>query len=112
MKKYILFLAGVLLPAVTYAASVISIIETVKGILDLVIPIVITLAVIYFFWGLAQYIINTGSEEKRTEARNIMIYGIIILFVMLSVWGLVGVLGNTFGVGQGGSAGSLIPSVR
>jgi len=70
------------------------------------------LAVIYFFWGLAQYIIKSGNEEARTEARNIMIYGIIILFVMLSVWGLVGLVGSTFGVGQGGSAGGLIPTVK
>jgi len=111
MKKYILFLAAVLFPATTYAADILSVIGKVREIIDLVVPIIITLAVIYFFWGLAQYIINTGSEEKRTEARNIMIYGIIILFVMLSVWGLVGVLGSTFGVGQGGSAGGLIPTI-
>lgn len=111
MKKYILFSAAALLPAVTYAASITSVIAIVRGILDSIIPIIITLAVIYFFWGLAQYIIKSDNEDARTEARNIMIYGIIILFVMLSVWGLVGILGSTFGVGQGGSGGSFIPRI-
>ena len=38
-----------------------------------------------------------------------MIYGVIALFVMVSVWGLVGLIGNTFGIQQGG--GAIIPSI-
>ncbi len=43
-------------------------------------------------------LINAGDETARTEARNIMIWGIIALFVMVSVWGLVNVLDDTFGL--------------
>ena len=63
----------------------------------------ITIAVIYFFWGLGQYIIMSESEEKKVAGRDKMIYGIIALFVMVSVWGLVGIVGGTFGVNQGSS---------
>ncbi len=70
-----------------------------------------TLALIFFFWGLAKYILSAGDEEKKTEGRNIMIYGVIALFVMVSVWGLTTLLGNTFGVTGGGAPDSapLIP---
>ena len=37
-------------------------------------------------------------EVTEKEARNVMIYGIIGLFVMVAVWGLVNVLINTFGL--------------
>jgi glycerol-3-phosphate acyltransferase PlsY len=38
-----------------------------------------------------------GDEEKRTTGRNTMIYGIVAIFVILSVWGLVNILNGTFG---------------
>ncbi len=83
--------------AVTTATNVLT---KVQDILDIVIPIVITLALIYFLWGVASYIMSSGDEEKRKEARNVMIWGIIALFVMVSVWGLVRFIGNTFDIGQ------------
>jgi hypothetical protein len=51
-----------------------------------------------FIWGVIQYLRNTTDPKKREEGRSFMIYGIVSLFVMISIWGLVGFLGNTFGV--------------
>jgi len=109
MKKYFLTLGLLATPIVASAATVNTILTTLKGLLDLLIPIIITLAVIYFFWGLAQYIVAKEDGAKE-EARSIMIYGIIALFVMVSVWGLVGVIGTTFGITSGGSVP--LPMVR
>ena len=85
---------------------------TIQGILNMIVPIIMTLALIYFFWGLANYILSAGDEEKKGEGRNQMIYGVIALFVMAAVWGLVGVLSNTFGVDQGTAptADDLLPN--
>ena len=60
-----------------------------------IIPFVIGLGVIYFLWGLLSYIRKTGDEAERQKARSQTIYGIIILFVMTAVWGLVNVLTDT-----------------
>lgn len=76
----------------------------VANVLDAVVPIVITLALIYFIWGLAEYILAAGDPEKKSEGKTRMIYGVIALFVIVSIWGLVGFLGNVLGVGQGGTA--------
>ena len=38
---------------------------------------------------------NQKTAMRVSEARGIIIYGIIIIFVMTAVWGLVGVLGST-----------------
>ena len=35
-------------------------------------------------------------KKKRTKMKNTMIYGIIGLFVMISFWGIVNILINTF----------------
>ena len=68
----------------------------IKGIMILLIPILIALALLYFLWGVAEFILNAGSEEKRAEGRNKIIYGLIGLFVMIAVWGFVNVLLGTF----------------
>jgi len=73
-----------------------NIIGIIGDIILLVIPVVVALALIFFFWGLAQFILNAGNEQKRTEGKGIMLWGIIALFVIVSVWGLVTVLQNTF----------------
>lgn len=108
-KKLTLAFGIMALPLFAFAATLQDTFTTVKSILDIIIPIVLTIAVIYFFWGVGKYMLSTGDAEKQEEARGIMIYGIIGLFVMVSVWGLVQVLANTFGVQQGGSV--TIPGV-
>jgi hypothetical protein len=74
------------------------------NIVELLLPITITIAVLYFFWGLAQFILNSGSDDAKAEGRNKMIWGVIALFVIVSVWGIINFLGELFGVGQGGTA--------
>ena len=67
-------------------------------LIKLVVPFLFTLATVAFIWGIIQYFLNAENEEKRKKGKNFMIWGIISLFVMISMWGLVGVLTNTFGV--------------
>ncbi len=100
MKKAIVAIAT-LFPFIAFAQAE-SVLYKFQSILNLATPIVVSLALLYFFWGLANYILNSGDEEKKSEGRNIMIWGIIALTVMVSVWGLVRVLAQTFQI-QGGS---------
>lgn len=92
-----------------------SFVRDLGDIVDLLIPIAFAAAVLFFFWGLAKYILSAGDTEKREQGRNIMIWGVIALFVMASVWGLVAFIGDFFGVDQnanvgGGSAN--VPEIR
>lgn len=73
-----------------------SIIDILLNLLGWIVPLLIGVAVLFFLIGVVKYIMAGGDEDKRTEGRNAMIYGIIGLFVMISVWGLVGILSNTF----------------
>jgi hypothetical protein len=63
-----------------------------------IVPFLFTLATAAFIWGIIQFFLNPENEEKRKNGKSYMIWGIIALFVMISMWGLVGVLSNTFGV--------------
>ncbi len=62
-----------------------------------VMPLLVGLAVAGFVWGVIQYFI-VDSEDKKKKGKEFMLWGIIALFAIVSVWGLVGILGKTFGV--------------
>ena len=109
MKKIAISIAALLAPALALAAETLTnFAETIGNVIATLTPIVVALALLFFFWGLAKYILSAGDEAKQTEGRSIMIWGIIALFVMVSVWGLVQVLQQTF-LGSTSSGDTIIP---
>ena len=79
-------------------AFITQVVNPIKQILGLALPILFVLAILYFVWGLAKYILAAGDDGSKAEGRNIMTWGVIALFVMVSVWGLVAILANTFDI--------------
>jgi len=61
------------------------------------VPILVALAVVFFLYSVFSFFVMTGEdEEKKKKAKSNMIWGIVAIFVMVSVWGLVGILQSTF----------------
>jgi hypothetical protein len=63
-----------------------------------IVPLIVTVALVMFLFGVMKFILNSGDETKRKEGREFMLWGIISLFVMLSIWGILNLLTNTFGL--------------
>lgn len=59
---------------------------------NVVVPFLISLALVMFIAGIVKYVANGDNEEKREAGRGLMLFGIVALFVMVSVWGLVKIL--------------------
>lgn len=79
-----------------------DVLGTFGNLVNLFISILFLLAIAVFFLGIIRYIFSSGNSERRKEGTQFMIYGVIALFVMVSVWGLVAFLqGTVFGVGMG-----------
>lgn len=99
-KNLSVFLAlPLLIPHAASAAAPKDFADFVKIFTDLIgalVPIVFAFALVVFFWGIAQFILSADDANKRTESKQIMIWGVIALFVMLSIWGIIGVLKSTF----------------
>ncbi|KND48850.1 MAG: hypothetical protein AB200_00235 [Parcubacteria bacterium C7867-005] len=113
MKKLIL-LAVAFVPSFAFAQSlgnVETFIRSIGRLVNLALPIVVALALLGFFYGLMKFIFAADDEDARKSAKDIMIYGVIALFVMVSVWGLVGFVGNALGIQQGQNSGN-IPRVQ
>lgn len=85
----------------------------IKNILNTILPLIIAAAVVYFVWGMFQVFL-AGDDDKKAKAKNTVIYGVIAIFVMISVWGLVNILYNTFGLdnnNRGGGVQTQLPTI-
>lgn len=72
---------------------------------DILVPVLFALAFIVFLYGVAKtYIFSVGDEGEREKGHKFILWGIIGFVVMISLWGIVNVVSNTFGL-----AGSFAP---
>lgn len=109
MKKLLASLSLSFLPVVALAATgaavdAFSLIKILQNVVDYIIPFVIGLAVLTFIYGVFNFVTSAGDEEARAGAKQLIIWGIIGIFVMVSVWGLVRILAGTFNLNNAGEA--------
>jgi len=78
--------------------TLITLSESALEIIRAIVPTLIGFAVVFFIWGVAKFILNADNKEEQARGRQLMIWGIVALFVMVSIWGLVAILGETFDI--------------
>lgn len=67
-----------------------------KTLINLLVPTIFGLTILVFLFGVYKFIASADSEDERENGKKFMFYGVIGIFVMLSVWGFVQILTNTF----------------
>ncbi len=65
-------------------------------ILNPLITLMFAVALMYFIYGVMQFLAN--GAEKRTEAKNSMLYGILGMSIMFGVYGIIKIIEATLGV--------------
>jgi len=60
--------------------------------------LIVAAALVYFLWGAAEFIRNAESDDGRSKGKRHMLWGIIGLFLILSVKGILYAVTRTFGV--------------
>ena len=67
------------------------------GIISPLVALLIGIALALFLWGLVRYLKSgLGDKAELEKAKTMMTWGIVVLAVMVSVWGLVQVLQEMF----------------
>lgn len=111
MKKVAIASALGLMPFMAFAVeNLTDLFDLVTSLMNSAIPLIFGLAFLYFIWGLVKYVYAGGDEKARKEGTNMIIWGVVIIFVMLSVWGLVNVLKNTLNL-SGTTAPTELPMI-
>lgn len=95
----------VLAPVSAFAADLGNIENLLRAfgkLIGLATPIVLGIALLAFFWGLAKFIFNAGNDEKKKEGTSIMIWGAVAFFVMVTITGIVQFIGDAVGISDEG----------
>jgi len=61
----------------------------VEAVFRQLIGILFVVATVVFIWGVIQYVIAGGDEDKLSNAKNVIVWGLIGLFVMMTMWSIV-----------------------
>lgn len=75
-----------------------DIFEYLIGILDNLVYLLIGLALLGFLWGVFKYIKSANDPKALDEAKKYIVYGLLSLLIITSLWSFVFLLGRTFGV--------------
>lgn len=103
--KYIIAPSLLFLPTFVLAFSLTGstfsiIIDEIISIISLVIPIFVILALIFFFWGLSKFILNSGSKDGVEKGKTYMFWGILALFILLTFRAIVGFIARDLNIGD------------
>ena len=69
----------------------------VNNIVNPVIYFIFAVALMYFLYGVLIFILNADDETKRQVGKQHMFWGLIGLFIMVSVYGIIGIIIGTTG---------------
>ena len=63
-----------------------------------VVPLLITVALVVFITGVIQYMTGAAEQTQREKGRKFIIWGLIGLFVILAIWGILKIITGTFDI--------------
>jgi hypothetical protein len=86
--------------------------DTILPLVNSLTVLLASVALLSFFYGLMRFILNVGNtgEKAVKEGKDLMVWGLVALFVMVSVWGILRFFYSDLGFTSGGAFG--IPTFK
>ena len=81
---------------ITTGSTFSSIVQTLIGLMNMLVGVLAALAIVIFFWGLVRFIYRSDDTGALKEGRSSIIWSLIALFVLFSIWGILQILSITF----------------
>lgn len=78
---------------------------TFKQIVDIIIAwankiivILVAIAFIAMVWGFIKYVsgVRSGQSKEKAQLKNVLLAGVIGMFVITSLWGILAIIGKMF----------------
>ena len=86
---------------VAYAASNQAVTSAVQKInqfiLNPLIGFLFALALVFFLWGVAEFILQADNEAARAQGKQHMIWGVIGMVIMFGAFTIMRIIANTIG---------------
>ncbi len=102
MKKIILTSLFFLIPTLVFAfpANLGDFIKLLLSLIDIIIPIMSGFIMIIFFYGTALFILAQGDIVKTQTGKSFMLWSVLGIFLLVSLWGIIQVMSNELDFGQ------------
>jgi hypothetical protein len=100
MNRLFILTTASLLPLAAYADAPTfrDLVAFAVRILNQVIVILVAIAFLAFIWSLTQYLFKETDGKEKGVFKNRVIAGLLGMFVIVAVWGLVRFIGGTLGI--------------
>lgn len=66
-------------------------------IINPILALLFAAGLLYFMWGVTMFIWKSDSDEARRDGAKHMLWGVIGMFIMVAVGGIIKIIENTFG---------------
>jgi Na+/proline symporter len=82
----------------------------INGLFSILIPFLMTAAVVVFLWGLVKFISEASDESAKAGGKNLMVWGMITLFVMVAFWGIIAYFQTSLNLTGNKPVGGIAPA--
>jgi hypothetical protein len=77
-------------------ANIVTLMESInRVIINPLIILLFALAAVYFLFGVAKFLLAQGNEEVRKTSKSHMVWGIVGMFIMIAVFGIMNIILTT-----------------
>lgn len=74
-----------------------GLVNGILGIINIIIPAIFGLLFVYILWKIVDaWVINAADTKKRDEGKQLVVVAILVFVLMVSTWGIIALLRNTF----------------
>jgi predicted Na+-dependent transporter len=81
-----------------------DLVRELVGLIDVAIPVLLGLALALFLWSGVKYVYKAGDAKGKGEERQALLWGLVAMFVLFSLWGILALLKESFIGSDSGSA--------
>lgn len=70
----------------------------IRVIVNPLIAVLMGVAIVVFIWGVVEYVWKADTEEGRSKGARAILWGLVGLFIMVSVFSIMRFIANTIQV--------------
>ena len=100
LKRVFVGFVAMAFPAVIFAAGLDGLFSTLGNLIGKAQLLIVGLVSLAFFYGVFNFVLGANDKEKRESGKQFMIWSVVALFLMASIWGIVNILQETVGIDQ------------
>ncbi len=86
--------------------TVFTFITDMIGLLLLAMPALLGAAIAVFFWGVTKFIWHADDEKAVQEGKMYLVWGMVGIFVIIALWGIIGFIQTNLGLSPAGGLGT------